>query len=572
MKNIKTGYPSIDKPWLKYYSEDSITAPLPECTMYEYIYDLNQNNFDSVAINYYGTELTYGELFDKISLVAGAFERLGVKEGDTVTVCMINSPETIETLFALNKIGAVANMIYGISTEDDIEKYIRDTNTSIVVTLDIFQDKFIELSKRVPLEKIVVASQTASMEDAEKSVAEQNLGLVYIPIFSDDKFISWEDFIAGARSSDTVCRNSESAALITYTGGTTGGSKGVILSNKAVVAVTWQYCKLNVPMKKDGVWALVLPLFIVYGAVASLLIPLSVGMKVVVRIPMAEPIAYICKKFKPNYIMYGPAYWEAFADDNEPLDLSYFVDPVTGGDLLSANVEYKINNYLLKRGSSCKIMNVYGMSEASGAISANIPTANEFGSVGIPLAKNIVSVFDVETGKELTYGQKGEVCIYTPSAMMGYLNNPEETNAMIRKHDDGLSWIHTGDLGYINEDGFVYISGRLKRFMLCIANGVQKKVYSLDIEKVLISYHKISKCAVVPVPDKKVNEAPVAFIILKQEYMGDKNIEAELRAYCDKNLQDVYRPIHYIFVDKFPLTKIGKVDYITLTKLAQSAD
>lgn len=562
-----TGYPSIDKPWLKYYKNEAIKAEIPECTMYEYIFNANQDNLYRTAINYYGNKITYEKLFNDIDSVAGALEELGVKEGDIVTVCMINSPETIKLLFALNKIGAVANMIYGISTTDEIKKYITDTGTRWVFTLDMFQDKFLKIINDVKIDKVIVARLEQSMSMFNKIGARLFNGTNNISLPKDKKFISWHEFMKVQNVCKKTIHNPEAAAIITYTGGTTGGSKGVVLSNKGFVSNIWQYCRLDIPLDRKSKWMMVLPLFIAFG-VFSMMIPLSVGMEMIVRIPMTDSIASLCKKFKPNHIIYGPAYWEAFADDNMDLDLSYLIEPMSGGDVIHSNTENKINEYLLSHGSKYPIMNGYGMSELGPAISINTKNVYEQGSVGIPLVKTVVSVFDVENGKELKYGEEGEICIHTPSMMIGYMNNPEETANIIRMHDDGLLWIHSGDLGYVSENGFVHISGRLKRCMLCIANGVQKKVFSLDIEKCLLKYSKIDNCAVVPVPDKTINEAPVAYIILKKEYIGDKSIENELREHCNKYLQDVYRPIHYIFVEKFPLTKVGKVNYIELANIA----
>ena len=418
-KKKLTGYPSIDKPWLKYYSEEAINAPLPECTMYEYIYELNQDNLDRVAINYYGTNMTYGELFDNISEVAGALENLGVKEGDIVTVCMINSPETISLIFALNKIGATANMIYGVSTVDEIKKYLMDTNTKIVFALDIFQEKFTAIVNELPIQKVIIANMTQSMAETEAAAGNMQP----IPLPDDSRFISWNAFMENKRCGTTVCHNPEGIAVINYTGGTTGGSKGVMLSNKAVVSVAWQYCHRNTPMSRESTWILVLPLFIAYGVACGLMFPLAIGMTVIVRNPMAEPISELCKKFQPNYIMYGPAFWEAFADENLDLDLSYLIDPVSGGDMLHPNVEEKINRYLEEHGSQYKIMNGYGMTETAAAVCINYKNAYEAGSVGIPYVKNIISAFDTENGKERKFGEVGEICIHTPSMMVGYINN-----------------------------------------------------------------------------------------------------------------------------------------------------
>lgn len=567
MKEQMTGYPSIDKPWLKYYSEKAINTPLPECTMYEYVFNLNQDNLDGPAINYYGKNISYKKFFKDIDYVAGSLENIGIKEGDIVTVCMINSPETITLMFALNKIGAVANMIYGVSTPDEIKKYLLDTNSSIVFTLDMFQEKFVEIINEVKINKVIVANLTQSMSVANRIGVRMLKGMKPKVLPKDERFISWKDFMKNNMRSTTISHNPDAAAAITYTGGTTGGSKGVMLSNKGIVSNVWQYCNMDIPLKRESRWVMVLPLFIAFG-VFSVMIPLSIGMTTIVRIPMTDSIASLCKKFKPNHIMYGPAYWEAFAEDNEKLDLSYLIEPMSGGDILPINTENKINQYLRTHGSSYPLMNGYGMSELGPAISINRKLAFEERSVGVPLVKTIVAIFDTETGVELKYGEEGEICIHTPSMMMGYINNPEETANIMKKHEDGLMWIHSGDLGFISENGFVHISGRLKRCMLCIANGVQKKVFSLDIEKALQLHEKVDRCAVVPVPDKTINEAPVAYIIPKKEY-SDVNLEDELREHCEKYLQDVYRPIRYIFIDKFPLTKVGKVDYTTLEKQAK---
>ncbi len=567
---ILTGYPSIDKPWLKYCTEEAINTPLPECTMYEHIFNLNQDNLDRIAINYYGKNISYKKFFENIDYVAGSLENIGIKEGDVVTVCMINSPETISLIFALNKLGAIANMIYGVSTPDEIKKYLTDTNSTFVFTLDMFQDKFLEIIDEVKIDNVIVASLTQSMSFVNRFGARFLKGMKPYKLPEDKRFISWNEFMENKKASNTVCHNPDSAAVITYTGGTTGGSKGVLLSNKAVVAVAWQYCKKDSPMKRESTWMQILPLFIAYGVTCSLMFPLTIGMTMIVRIPMADSISDMCKKFKPNHIMYGPAYWEAFANENLDLDLSHLVDPTSGGDTLHANAENKINKYLKEHGSPYQLMNGYGMTEVGAAVCVNFKNAYEKGSVGTPLVKNIISAFDLETGKELKYGEEGEICIHTPSMMMEYVNNPEETANIMKKHDDGRYWIHSGDLGFINENGFVHISGRLKRYTSCIKDGVFKKVFSLDVEKELLKHSKVDKCAVVPIPDENINEAPMAYIILKDEFKHDRNIEKELKLHCEQYLQDVYRPAKYIFVDKFPLTKVGKVDYVTLEKNAKN--
>lgn len=209
------------------------------------------------------------------------------------------------------------------------------------------------------------------------------------------------------------------------------------------------------------------------------------------------------------------------------------------------------------------------MTEVGAAVSVNYKYAHKFGSVGMPFVKNIIAAFDTETEEELRYGERGEICIQTPSMMLGYVNNSEETDNIIRKHEDGQLWVHSGDLGYVTEDGFVFISGRLKRYMMYIANGLHKKIFSLDIEKVLLEHPYVDNCAVVPVADSNTFQKPTAFIILRKDLSRDVKVEKELEMYAEEKLQDGYKPVKYIFIDKFPLTKVGKVDYLALEKEAE---
>lgn len=421
------------------------------------------------------------------------------------------------------------------------------------------------------LEKVVVAGSTDSMPLTNQIGARLFKGIKTIPLPDDSRFNTWKKFFQNKKESKKTSHDADAPAVITYTGGTTGGSKGAMLSNKGIIAVAQQYVMCERGLRRESIWMQALPLFIAYGVTCSLMIPLTVGMTLVVRIPMSESIADFYKKFKPNHIMYEPAYWVAFADANEDLDLFNLIARITGEDTLHAATETKINEYLKKHDSPYLLMNGYGMTEVGASGTVSFQYAHEFGSVGIPLVKNIILAFDTETGQELQYGERGEICIQTPSMMLGYVNNQEETNNIIRKHKDGKLWVHSGDLGYVTKDGFVHISGRLKRYMLYISNGVQKKVFSLDIEKVLLEHPYVDNCAVVPIADSNTFQKPVAFIILKKDLPHDVNIENEFKAYAEKNLQDGYKPVKYIFVDKFPLTKVGKVDYLVLEKEAEKS-
>lgn len=564
--NRLTGYPSIDRPWLKYYSKEAINAQMPNCSIYDYILDRNRDNMNHIAMKYYGTNITYRQMFRQINRMAGALEKSGIKVGEVVTVCMVNAPETAFLIFALNKIGAVANMVYGADTPQELLKHLTDANSTTVFTLDMFQDKFKEIADEAKLKRIIVTNITESMSVFNRIGARILKGMMPKPLPKDSRFCSWKQFFKNAPETSRTCHDGNEPAIITYTGGTTGGSKGVILSSIATFCMAWHLVQREPNLSRDNTWLQALPLFIAYGVTCSLLNALALGMTQIIRIPMQESISEMFRKFRPNIVIHGPAYWEKFADDNNSFDLSDFMFPTTGGDILRLSVEEKINNYLKSHGCPHPLINGYGMTEAGAGVTFSFPAAHRLGSVGIPLVNNIIAAFDIDSNTELPYGTEGEICICSPSLMKGYVNAPEETANIIFRHEDGRLWLHTGDLGYIDEDGFVFISGRLKRFFAYADNGIHKKIFSLDIEKVLLQHPLVENCAVVAIADSKTVQAPVAYIILKGSAGVDS--ESKVMAYGEEHLSGGYRPVKYYFVDKFPLTKIGKVDYRALEQQA----
>ena len=570
LKKEMTGYPSIDKPWLDFYPTEVQKAKLEESTLYNYIKDYNSDNLDRIAIDYYGNRISYGNMLKEIDNVASCLEKIGVKEGDIVTICMVNSPETVFLMFALNKIGAVANMINGGESKSEIKHYINDSKSEIVFCLDIFQNKILEVIDELNVKKVIVAGLLQSMSLLNRIGARlvKKIRLETLP--GDKRFIAWKEFAASYDGISNTVYDADAPAFITYTGGTTGGSKGVVLDNKGVMAVAEQYILAEKELYRDNIWMQVLPLFIAFGVTCSLMVPLRVGMTIITRIPMSDSITDLCRKFKPNHIVYSPAFWEAFADEGANLDLSNLIAPISGGDTLNEKTEAKIDRYLEKCGSRYKLMNGYGMTEVGAGVSVNFKHIYEFGSVGAPMLKNIIAAFDPETGKELKYGEIGEICIHTPSMMRGYLNNEEETKNIIRKHDDNLLWVHSGDLGFISERGFVHISGRIKRYTLSFYNGIAKKIFSIDIEKELLKHPSVAKCAVVPKEDELRNQVPVAFIVRSDFKEEETILKESLKGYAEENLELLYRPIDYIFVDSYPLTKIGKVDYKTMEEMVNS--
>lgn len=560
---MNTGYPSIDRPWMKYYSDTAIKATIPKCTIYDAIVKANQDNLDHIALDHYGKHISYRELFHHIDEAALSLVGMGVVQGDVVSICMLNSPETVYLLYALNKIGAIANMVSPISSPNEMAHDISHVHSRYLFILDMFQEKVMGIIDQAEVTVAVMVPATQSMSKVNQLGAVYLKGMKSKPLPQDTRFISWQKFLSIHSASVNIAHDPNADAIITYTGGTTGGSKGVLLTNSSIISTAEQaIISGKRSYAREHTWMQVIPLFVAYGVCCSLQMPLTVGMTLILRVPTAETISQLCK-FKPNHIMYGPAMWEKLADENKDIDLSFLITAVSGGDRLPEAVELKINAYLRKNGSQTDVLNGYGMSEVGAAVAANHWYAHELGSVGIPFTENIISAFDADNGQELQYNQEGEICVCTPSMMKEYINNPEETMNVIRQHDDGRLWVHTGDLGYVTENGFVHISGRLKRFITVYDGNLYKKVFSLDIEKVLFQHRAVENCAVIAIP-APMGQVPKAFIILNKQYKWSQALEDEIRKFCIEHLNSNAIPSEYCFVDKFPLTSIGKVDYRAL--------
>ncbi|MBQ9459339.1 MAG: acyl--CoA ligase [Oscillospiraceae bacterium] len=565
-KTKLTGYPSIDKPWLKYYSEELINTSLPECTMYEAAFAGNEAYMDKVIFEFYGRKITAKRFFEKVNDVAAALTAMSIKRGDTVTICMLNTPETVYLMYAINKIGAIANRLCPVSPEEELLHDINLCNSELLFTLDIFQDRLFHLIDETKIKRVIVANLKQSMAITFQVAATIFKKQKTVPLVKDDRFVSWNQFMQKRDYTFTVNHNPQDVAAIVYTGGTTGGSKGVALTNFNIVATAWQYIHGGADIERNDTWAVVLPMFIAYGVSCALQIPLMVGIKIHLRLPMTDTI-YQLAKFKPNHIMSGPDSWNQLAESRKDVDMSFLKEPISGGDTLPAPVERKVNEYLQKQGSKYPLMNGYGMSEVCAAVSCNNVRIHKEGTVGIPFVKNIVSAFDIDTQEEKKIGEEGELCICTPSMMWGYVNNEAETKHIARIHADGKTWIHTGDLGFIDEDGFIHIEGRLKRYLMRYWNDGVKKIFCPDIERHLVKCPMIESCVVVPVT-AKLGQAPHAYVVLKDKSLSSEKAIESIKNYCESKMGEVYRPDSFTVIQNYPHTKVGKVDYRALEERA----
>ena len=572
MSEKLTGYPSIDKPWLKYYSDEAINAPLPECSIYEYLYRSNKEYPNDRALNYFNRIISYKELFELIDKTAQAFLSFGVKEGDIVTVALPSIPEVVYAVYALNKIGAVANMIHPLAGENELINYFNEVNSKVAVIFDGTYKIVKDSLDKTSLKHIIVVSASDSLPTVIKTL--YLLKNKRVNIKDNNKLIDWKSFIRHGVSCNLFETNRKinEVAIISHTGGTTGEPKGVMCSDKNVNALTWQIGALLTHSRQNKC-LVVLPPFVNYSLVDGILGPLTLGIEVIL-IPDYKPekIIEYCKKYSPNIISSIPAYWEALLSIDNVLeqDLSCLEHVFSGGEAMDAEKEKAINNILLSCGAKRKLSMGLGCTEVVSAATFTHEDSTTVGSVGIPMVKVNCKIVEPMTKKEVPLGEEGEICFAGPTVMIGYYQNKKATDDVIKIHSDGERWIHTGDLGKINENGELFVTGRIKRIIMTKGEDKQvTKIFPDRVESVINSNEAVKICCVIGVPDKERINYPKAFIILNEGIAPDNSVKNDVLFFCKKHLPEYMIPTEIEFLKDFPRTARGKIDYRTLEKQAE---
>lgn len=552
--------PTEERVWMKYYSQDIWDYELPKLKAFDYMLKRNEDRLDTPALHYYGADISFKELRRKVDSCAKSFAALGVKKGDIVSFLSAGLPETIACVYALNKIGAAANTIDPRLDVKTIKKMIMDSGSKILFVIDIAYPKVEVMRKEINQDLIVIQSAATSLPLVKK-IAMKLVTRTKIP--KDEKIIRWADFILKGVGTYYVEAPYVGDALvaITYTGGTTGTPKGVMLTNDSMNAVALNFIHCDAYYTDGGRYLGIIPIFSAYGMVCGMHMPMCMR-QTLVPIPKFVPteIGKLVRTYKPNHIISTPVFIELLMNSQEvqDLDLSFLYTLACGGDSMNEGLERRLNEFRKKHGMRFPLAQGYGMSELSAAATFCVNRVYKAGSVGIPSLTVDVGIFDPETGEELGYKEIGEVCVTGGSMMKGYFNQPEETAHVMRKHDDGRVWIHSGDLGYMDEDGFLYIKGRIKR-MITRFDG--HKVFPINLESMITDLVDVTNCAVVGTDDMEHSQGqyPMAIVELV------KGVDAEavckrIFDHCNIHAEERGRPVAVVAVDKLPLTPMGKVD------------
>lgn len=556
-------YASQAKPWLKYYDQKFIDQTLPALSAFEYVCQRSKNHLNDTALEYYGRKFTYADLIVNVKKTAAALRGAGVKKGNIITVVSIMTPEIIALFYAADMMGATLNLVDPRYSVEGIREYIEEVDSHLLVCLNVVYERCRQAAKRTNVEKVIVLSPADSLPPVMA---------VGYKLTTPDKnkyasnVIRWKQFIKGGEGQSTAAEpyDPDHACVVVHTGGTTGSPKGVMLTDDCFNGIALQFQAYPKLFHRGQKLMNIMPPFIAYGFACGIHLPLVLGFTVII-IPNLDPakLGSLVLKHKPEHMFGVPTHYQQLASDPKlrDKDLSFIINYAAGGDSLSRGAEQTVNDFLAAHGARYPIAKGYGMTEVSSAATVAAGLDNKPGSVGIPMVNTVVAAFEPGTDQELPIGQRGELCISGPCLMKGYYNKPEETAILLRRHPDGRVWAHTGDMGYLDEDGFVYLDSRIKR-MIIRHDGF--KVFPSMIENVVSRHPAVHQCSVVGCADKDHTQGrlPFVYIVLKAGITAKKKqVIRELERMCAEELPEYVQPVAYKFISSMPMTPVGKVDY-----------
>ena len=558
--------PEVKAPWLKNYGDVPPTLEYPEGSLWDTVEEIAEQYPNYIAYTFMGRKTTYRRFAEQVNLCARALKRIGIREDDRITICMPNCPQTVILFYAVNMVGAIANMVHPLSSEKEIEFFLNESKSVAAVTLDQFYHKFEAIRRNVKLENVILARIRDELSKPIRVGYMLTEGRKIERIPKDAPITFWNDFMRGGlgyRWNYRVKRTAEQPAVILYSGGTTGTTKGILLSNRNFNALGRQIIATN-PMFRPGDKMLaVMPMFHGFGLGVSIHSMLeSGGHCILVPRFTAESYAKLIKKTRCNFIAGVPTLYEALLRQKvmDGADLSCLKGVFSGGDSLSVELKKRFDKFLFDHHATVQVREGYGTTECVTASCLTPVHMYKEGSIGQPFPDTFYKIVKPSTDEEVPYGEEGEICISGPTVMLGYINHPEENAQTLRVHPDGRTWVHTGDLGVMDEDGFIYFRQRIKRMI--VTSGYN--VYPSQLENILDAHELVEMSCVIGVPDALKMQKVKAFVMLKPGYAPNEQNRETLFAYCRKNIAKYAMPYDIEFREQLPKTLVGKVAYRVL--------
>ena len=554
---------SCRTPWKDSLGEMPFSLDYFEGSMFDGLERISKQYPNFVAFDFMGKSTTYKSMVEKIIQCARSLRTIGVREGDKVTIAMPNCPQAIYTFYGVNVIGAVANMVHPLSSEKELEFYINESESTTVITLDQFYGKFEAIRENTRVVNIVIARIKDALSKPLKYGYMLTEGRKIRKIPDDAPVIMWDEFIHLGQHcfwNYRVKRTGDDPAVILYSGGTTGTTKGILLTNKNFNALAQQIVAVN-PMFRPGDRMLsAMPLFHGFGLGVCIHSMLFNGGRCIL-IPRFTAASYAKQitRYKCNFIAGVPTLYEALLrlPSMDKADLSCLKGVFSGGDSLSVELKKKLDKFLYDHSATIQVREGYGTTETVTACCLTPPHMFKEGSIGLPFPDTYIKIVEPGTDRELPYGEAGEILLAGPTVMQEYIHHPEETADTLRTHDDGLTWVYTGDLGAMDDQGFIYFHGRSKRMI--ISSGYN--IYPAQLENIFDAHEKVLMSCVIGVPDSYRMSVPKVFIVLQPGVPDNDETRKEILAYAARNIAKYAMPKEIEFRRELPKTLVGKVAY-----------
>ena len=563
-----SGYPSIDKPWLKYYDTALTEEDIPEYSAFQMLYENNKEYLTDTALLYFNRKITYQELFSKIRNAAAKLKSIGIQEGDIITFQTLNMPQTVILFYACSYIGAIANIMYITAENKELHEELCRTGSALYVTLNALWEKRKKAVEGTSVKNVLLLSIGEEADPVTKNVTRwKERKLKY-----DGKgILYWIQMNCTISGKLPEISNGELPVAMIYTSGTTGKSKAVILTNRMLNALVMQYRRAGISFKRGDVFMNAIPQFVAFGLVFAMHMPLCLGLiNTIILDPTPMNAGKYFAKYKPNYFVNGIAGIESIINNRKvkKMNLNFIKVLAAGGEAIPTTLEERTNEFLRAHHSDAKLCIGYGMTEVGSTVVTSNPDVNRIGTVGIPLPGTIIKIVEPETTNELTYDKDGEICFHAPTMMLGYYKQEEETNKIIKRHEDGMLWVHSGDIGHISEDGFLSVVGRIKRIISVRMDGIYHKVFPKLIEEVLEKEVGVETVAVVGRAKEGIEHELVAFVVKNSDATWEK-IENKMRQTAIEKLEAWERPKEYRLIEMIPRTAAGKMDYRKLEEMVK---
>ncbi len=555
-------------PWTDYYGDVPEHLQYPSYSMWELIEKTVDKYPRYEAYEYFGKNVTFTKFFQKIEQCAKALKAININKGDRVTICMPNTPEGVIMFYAINMVGATANMIHPLSSVNEIEFYLNKSKSKAILAVDLTYDKVSKAVKNTKVETIITSSVSDSMKRFTHLLYWLTKGIKNKIEIDKQNTICWNAFIYNGKNYEGVYKTSPTAdeeAVILYSGGTTGEPKGIVLSNLNFNALAIQSHLMCDPSKAGDSVLGIMPIFHGFGIGVCTHTVLHAGMKCIF-IPQfkAKDFYKLIKKYKPNFLAGVPTMYEALVNSNvkDKRYMKCVTTVINGGDTLNPILKDKINKYLESHGSPANVRVGYGLTECTGASCLTPRFFYKDGSIGVPFPDMLYKIVKIGTLNTAKTNKDGEICISGPTVMMHYLDDEQETSKALKKHSDGKIWLHTGDVGCMKKNGMVYFKSRLKRII--VSSGYN--IYPQYIEKVINSHPAVETCCVVPMDHPYKMHVPKAYIVLKEGFILNDKLKKDIKKYCEQSIAKYSLPYEYEYRDALPKTLVGKVDFTKLNK------